>query len=384
MKVFFVPLCILLKHINNTSMEISFNRKSFIAAFGIGSMMAGKSKLAPALNNAKIVVKQKECVVSSYDGETAIRKRFDIIHSDEDVKFCVNPKDLMNILRSIKDDVVTFDISGLILRIRHQKGELSIPIESADDFPQPQVEKGGSEFILDSEVLFAMINEGKLFRGNDEIRPVLSGIQLYIGKGVFGVYASDQRFLYNYEEIHECNDDIVSVILPPGSIEPILNIVNSTETVRVVIQERNAQVISEDSAIVLRILEGRYPNAKSIIPTISNVEAVVDKEELYESVKRASLTSSSVSNIIKMSVEGMSMNIMSEDIDLSKKGVENIMCKSNGNITIGVNYNNVMNAISVLGEEIHINFIDPSRAMVWKDSEHERKLVLIMPMVLQE
>ena len=114
------------------------------------------------------------------------------------------------------------------------------------------------------------------------------------------------------------------------------------------------------------------------------MEAVVDKEELSESVKRASLTSSSVSNIIKMSVEGMSMNIMSEDIDLSKKGVENIMCKSNGNITIGVNYNNVMNAISVLGEEIHINFIDPSRAMVWKDSEHERKLVLIMPMVLQE
>ena len=151
-----------------------------------------------------------------------------------------------------------------------------------------------------------------------------------------------------------------------------------------VIQSRNVQVISDDSAVVLRTIDGKYPNARAIIPTIFNVEAVVDKEELSESVKRASLTSSSVSNIIKMSVEGMSMNIMSEDIDLSKKGVENIMCKSNGNITIGVNYNNVMNAISVLGEEVHINFIDPSRAMVWKDSEHERKLVLIMPMVLQE
>ena len=365
-------------------MEISFNRKSFIAAFGIGSMMAGKSKLAPALNNAKIVVKQNECMVSSYDGETAIRKRFDIIHSDEDVKFCVNPKDLMNILRSIKDETVTLELSESSLMIRHQKGELSIPIESADDFPQPQLEEGGKEFVLGSESLFTMLNEAKLFRAADALRPVMMGIQLYIGKGTFGVFASDMRFLYNYEEKHECTDDLSSVIFPPGSIDPILNIVNSTEHVRVVIQSRNVQVISDDSAVVSRIIDGKYPNARAIIPTISNVEAVVDKEELSESVKRASLTSSSVSNIIKMSVEGMSMNIMSEDIDLSKKGVENIMCKSNGNITIGVNYNNVMNAISVLGEEIHINFIDPSRAMVWKDSNHERKLVLIMPIVLQE
>ena len=229
-----------------------------------------------------------------------------------------------------------------------------------------------------------MLNEAKLFRAADALRPVMMGIQLYIGKGTFGVFASDMRFLYNYEEKHECTDDLSSVIFPPGSIDPILNIVNSTEHVRVVIQSRNVQVISDDSAVVSRIIDGKYPNARAIIPTISNVEAVVDKEELSESVKRASLTSSSVSNIIKMSVEGMNMNITSEDIDLSKKGVENIMCKSNGNITIGVNYNNVMNAISVLGEEIHINFIDPSRAMVWKDSNHERKLVLIMPMVLQE
>lgn len=384
MQVLFVPLCILLKHINNTSMEISFNRKSFITAFGIGSMMAGKSKLAPALNNAKIVVKQKECVVSSYDGETAIRKRFAIIHSDGDGKFCVNPKDLINILRSIKDDTLTLELSESRLLIKHQKGEMTIPVEGADDFPQPQLEEGGKEFVLGSESLFTMLNEAKLFRAADDLRPVMMGIQLYIGKGTFGVFASDMRFLYNYEEKHECTDDLSSVIFPPGSIEPILNIVNSTENVRVVIQSRNVQVISDDSAVVSRIIDGKYPDARAIIPTISNVEAVVDKEELSESVKRASLTSSSVSNIIKMSVEGMSMNIMSEDIDLSKKGVENIMCKSNGNITIGVNYNNVMNAISVLGKEIHINFIDPSRAMVWKDSNHERKLVLIMPMVLQE
>lgn len=366
-------------------MEISFNRKSFITAFGIGSMMAGKSKLMPAMNNAKIVVKQKECVVSSYDGETAIRKRFAIIHSDGDGKFCVNPKDLMNILRSIKDETVTLELSESSLMIRHQKGEMTIPVEGVDDFPQPKIEEGGKEFILGSEPLFTMLNEGKLFRSNnDTIRPVLMGIQLYIGNGTFGVYATDTHYLYNYEVEHECNDDVVTTILPPGAIDPILNIINSTETVRVIIQERSIQVISDDSAVVLRTIEGRYPNAKSVIPTISNVEAVVDKEELSESVKRASLTSSPVSNIIKMSVEGMGMNIMSEDIDFSKKGIENIMCQSNGNITIGVNYNNVMNALSVLGKEIHINFVDPSRAMVWKDSEHERKLVLIMPMMLQE
>ena len=101
-------------------------------------------------------------------------------------------------------------------------------------------------------------------------------------------------------------------------------------------------------------------------------------------VKRASLTSSMSSNIIKLSVEGMNMNIVSEDIDSSKNSSENVMCNSNGNITIGVNYNNVMNAMSVLGKEIHVCFVDPSRAMIWKDSEHVRKIVLIMPMMLQE
>lgn len=381
MQVLFVPLCV---PVNNRNMDISINRKSFISAFGIGSTMAGKSKLMPALDKAKVVIKQNECVVSSYDGETAVRKRFDIIKSDEDGKFCVNPKDLLNILRSIKDEVLTMEVSETILTIRHNRGKVSIPVESADDYPQPKIENGGKEFVLDSEALFTMFNEAKMFRANDTIHPVLMGIQLYIGEGVFGVFATDSHSLYNDEHEHECKDAAVSAVFPPGSVEPILNIVNSTESIRVVIQERNVQVISDDAAVVLRVIEGKYPNARSVIPTNTRIEAIMDKEELSESVKRASLTSSMSSNIIKLSVEGMNMNIVSEDIDSSKNSSENVMCNSNGNITIGVNYNNVMNAMSVLGKEIHVCFVDPSRAMIWKDSEHVRKIVLIMPMMLQE
>lgn len=364
-------------------MDITINRKNFIDAFSVGASMAGKSKVMPILDTAKVIVKGTTCTVTSYDGEVAVTKRFSLDKSEGDINFCINPKDLLNILKAVKDIALSISICDNAITIRHNKGEAVIPVSDPEDFPKPNVEQGGSEYTIPSESLHNMLNEARNFRSTDTLRPIMMGVQLYINNGCFGVFASDSRILYNNEEDYEYSGNKISVVVPPNAIDAILNILDRTETARMIIQERNAQFRVDDAAVVTRVIEGRYPDAKSVIPNSSKIEVSVSKSEIWESVKRISLTCGP-NALVKLSVDGMNMGISSEDIDFSRKSNDNIMCQSNGNITIGFNYANIMEAISHLGQNIRILLNDPTRASLWKDTDNEKKIILVMPMMLQE
>lgn len=83
-------------------MQIEINRKEFISALNVGGSMAGRVKTIPILEDVKITIKGTSAVISSFDNETAITKRTYIVSSTEDAMFCINPRNLVNILKTIK------------------------------------------------------------------------------------------------------------------------------------------------------------------------------------------------------------------------------------------------------------------------------------------
>ena len=121
-------------------MQIEVNRKDFISALNVGGSMAGRVKTIPILEDVKITIKGTSAVISSFDNETAITKRTCIVSSTEDAMFCINPRNLVNILKTIKDENVSLYVVENVCTIVHSKGEATLPVEPAIDFPPPAKE----------------------------------------------------------------------------------------------------------------------------------------------------------------------------------------------------------------------------------------------------
>ena len=119
-------------------MKIEIKRKDFLNVLATGSLFSGRSKSMAVLDNVKIRIKGSSIDVSSFDLENAIMKRGEVISSEQDITFLVHAKDLLDILRSLKDENIVFEIvENKEIVVKHKKGSISPTATHLEVHPIP-------------------------------------------------------------------------------------------------------------------------------------------------------------------------------------------------------------------------------------------------------
>lgn len=362
---------------------IIIERKQFLDGILIGGSMAGKAKTMPILEFVKCTLKGNSFVLSSYDTETAVTKRISVVeNNEEDCSFCVSPKDLINILKNINDETVRLEISNMEMTIFHKKGKLVIPTHGAEEFPSPVLDSSALGCDVSSEKIYNWIKDASLFVAHDEIRAVLNGMFLYMVDGEIGVAATDGRKLYHDSDKCAYDGDEIKCIITQKAFSAILQMINESETTNILIGETNIVFKTDDAKVCTRIVEGKYPNYKAIIPKSANSQAEVDKREVIDSVKRAIIASDSNVCLVKLHLSTMMMDIKANDDTFGKKAQESCTCSFSGDeFTIGVQGQYLIDCLGVTSSnDITLNFIDATKPIVVKDEAEPNKVVVVMPM----
>lgn len=365
-------------------MKITIERKSFVDALTIGSQMSGKARGLSILENCKITIKNNTATISSYDSEVAITKRTNIVGHDEECVFCIEPKALLAILRSLKDENVDLMLDNNICEIVHAKGKQSIPYEGAEDYPSPFLEKDMNTFGFKSEMMFNWLKEAKQFVGNNTLYPSMMGVYVYCGNKECGVAATNTEVLYYNHEEHEFDGEEVGASLCLKAIDALLPMLNMTDSVDVMIGARNIVFKTHDAMLIAAKTEHPYPNFRRIIPQGNEIELKVNRQDMLDAVKRAMLTASEQTSLLKLSINSMCMKIVSENLMCAKKTYEECPCECiGGDIEIGLKGNYVLSMLnSIESEEVLITLKEPRRPILWNDSLNSAKILLQMPMQL--
>lgn len=372
--------------------RIELLRKEFLSCLSVGGMFSGRNKVIPILDNVKCkITVDGKCIVSSYDGQNSITKSSMSVSNgsttlSSDLLFCVDFGNIVKCLRSINDDVVSLVIEDNVLSLHHRKGSIEMPISSVDDFPTIEYGDATYSFDMDSALLRSWCGISRNFVGSDQLRPIMESMYLYVGNGELGVCATDSRRLYTDSISFDTSgvDDELGVCVPSNVLSAVQSICDGSTSIRVNFYERNVSFVSGDARVVSLLMEGRYPKFKTIIPTNSAISVSCDRDDLLDSVSRLSLQANNTTKLIRLKVEGMSMNLLAEDVDYSRKGSETVVCSHSGSdITIGCNGDylcNCLNAVS--GNDVLIHLLEPSRPVIIKEKENERKILLFMPCML--
>lgn len=365
-------------------MKITIERKSFLEALTIGSQMAAKAKGLSVLENCKITIKGNTATISSYDSEVAITKRVNIVSHDEDCVFCIEPKALLAILRSLRDEQVELVLDNHICEIVHKKGKQSIPYEDADDFPTPVFDKDMKTFGFKSELLFNWLKEAKMFVGTNALYPSMMGVYVYCGNKECGVASTNTEVLYYNHEEHAYEGDECGASVQIKAIDALLPMLNLTNFVDVMVGNRNIAFKTQDSMLVAARTEHPYPNFRRIIPQGNEIELKVNRQDMLDAVKRAMLTVSEQTSLLKLSINSLCIKIVSEDLMFAKKTYEECPCECiGGDIEIGLKGNYVLSMLnSIESDEVLITLKEPRRPILWHDSLNSAKILLQMPMQL--
>ena len=330
--------------------------------------------------------------ITASDSETTLSTFIEANEYDTDGRFAVNSKTILEALKEIPEQPLTFEVSeSMEIVVKYQNGKYSLMGQNADEYPQSANLGSNAVHVgLGVDVLMNGINRSLFATADDELRPVMNGIYFDITTEDITFVASDGHKLVRNKSYKARGNEKAAFILPKKPATLLKNLLpKETGDVQIDFDDRNAMFTLENYSMTCRLIEGRYPNYNSVIPQNNPHRATIDRAAFVSGLKRVSVFSSAASSLIKLGLDMNTIQISGQDIDFSTSAEETLMCQYEGNqMSIGFKSTfliDILNNIS--SQEVVMDLADPSRAGVIvpvEQNEEEDLLMLLMPMMLND
>lgn len=331
--------------------------------------------------------------MTASDNDTTLSTSIEVNESDSDGRFAVSSKTLLEALKEIPEQPLSFHIepSNMEITVEYLNGKYSLMGQNADEYPQAQaLGSNAVQVTMGAEILMNGVNRSLFATADDELRPVMNGIYFDITTEDITMVASDGHKLVRCKTLAAKGNERAAFILPKKPATLLKNLLPKEQgTVTIEFDERNAVFMLESYRMVCRLIEGRYPNYNSVIPQNNPHKVTVDRQQLVGALRRVSIFSSQASSLIKLRMQENQIVISAQDIDFSTSAEETQVCQYAGAaMSIGFKSTfliDILNNISA--DEVVIELADPSRAGVIipvEQEENEDLLMLLMPMMLND
>ena len=358
----------------------------------IGRVINSKNTL-PILDCFLFEVNDGTLSLTASDNETTMATSLEVIESDGNCRFAINAKTILDALKEIPEQPLTFAFNPdtLEILVQYMNGRYSVVAQNADEYPIP-VTLGDSAVHVEMEASTMLngINLALFATADDELRPVMNGIYFDITTDDLTMVASDGHKLVRNKNFATKGNEKAAFILPKKPATLLKNLLGKEQgAVSIDFDDRNATFTLPNYRMVCRLIEGRYPNYNSVIPQNNPHKVTIDRAILLSALKRVSVFSSQASSLIKLRLQDNQLVLSGQDIDFSTSAEETINCSYSGSpMSIGFKATFLIDILNnITGQDVIIELADPSRAGVLVPAEQEENedlLMLLMPMMLND
>jgi DNA polymerase-3 subunit beta len=350
------------------------------------------SSTLPILEDFLFELKDDTLTVTASDLETTISVMIKPEKADDPGSVTIPARQLLETLKTFPEIPVTINSNAETLDIEIFAGEGKYKMigQNADEFPQVPVLEEPQSVTVNGAMLVNAFNNTLFATGNDELRPVMSGVFCEINEEDLTFVATDAHKLVRYRRTEVKSDTADAVILPKKTLNLARHIIpdDADEEVVMEFNKANAVFRFDDIVIVCRLIEGKYPNYQAVIPSENPYVLTINRQNLLNALRRVSIFGSKSTHQVRFKISGKELVLSAEDIDYSSEARERLTCSYEGeNIEIGFNSKFMQEMLSTLDcENITIEMSAPNRAGIIRpdenEDEHEDILMLIMPVML--
>ena len=342
----------------------------------------------PILDNFLFEVSENQLKISASDLETTMSAVV-TIESDTSGSIAISARLLLDTLKTFPDQPLTFKTEGdSIIEISSDQGKYDMAYFGGDEFPKSVSLPSPSKTIIPSNILATAISKTIFAAGNDDLRPVMSGVFFQFSSQNLTFVATDAHKLVKYTRTDVTADKTAEFIMPKKQLNLLKGVLSGEEDVTIEYNDANAKFTFENFVLICRLIDGKYPNYEAVIPKENPNKLTVDRASFQNSVRRVSIFSSKTTHQIRLKMAGTELNISAEDIDFSNKADERLNCDYQGDdMQIGFNSRFLSEMLSNLSSnEVLIEMSLPNRAGILTPidgtDEGEQITMLVMPVML--
>jgi DNA polymerase-3 subunit beta len=347
------------------------------------------SNTLPILDNFLFELDQNNLKISASDLETTMSTTIEV-ESDSEGAIAISARLLLDTLKTFPNQPLTFKTEdNNTVEISSSHGKYDMAYFDGNEFPKAVTIDSPSSTIISGNILATAISKTIFAAGNDDLRPVMSGVFFQFATDSLTFVATDAHKLVKYSRTDVVANDAAEFIMPKKPLNLLKGILGGTDSdVTIEYNDANAKFTFDNVVLVCRLIDGKYPNYEAVIPKENPNKLTVDRGTFLNSVKRVSIFSSKTTHQIRLKMAGTELNISAEDIDYSNKAEERLVCEYQGDdMQIGFNSRFLTEMLSNLNSnEVLIEMSLPNRAGILTPidgvEDGEFITMLVMPVML--
>ena len=341
----------------------------------------------PILNGIKFELTDKGLELTASDSELTIKTFIDkkeIKNIEKEGTVIIQSKYIIEIIRKMPSDIINFElIDNVRIRIYTDNNEYNLNCLDYKEYPNIKLEENKDPIILEGNLLKNIINQTVFATSNQELRPLLTGLNIKITGDVLECIATDSyRLSKKTIKINNPVKNDINIVIPGRNIIELEKILNNEEDVEIHIF--NNKILFKYKNIIFQsnLLSGTYPNTSNLIPTEFEIETIVNLNDYFDAIDRASLlTQGKDKNIVIMKIENNEMTINSYASEIGKTE-EKLIVKSTDKASINISFSSkyMMEALKVFkSEDVEILLNNDVKPIIIKSKEDESLIELILP-----
>jgi DNA polymerase-3 subunit beta len=361
-------------------MKLQVTQENLNKALGTVARVASARGTLPVLANVLIKTVNNRLSIAATNLDIAITHYIGAKVADEGA-ITVPARLMQDFVNSLPGGVIDLDLDDYKLNIATEQYQSVINGVSAEEFPVMPAITQGKQWTVPASVLKKSLQQVIIAASSDEARPVLTGVYLHTQDGKLYMAATDSYRLAEKELL--VTKEEINLLVPVSAMQDLLRIVSDSEdTVQVTSDDQQVLLQVGDVELVARLIEGKYPDYRKLIPASFATTAVLKRADLLNAAKVSSLFARESAGSITLNVDEATqeLSIRSVASQLGENTAKS-SAKVTGGGAITINSRYLLDALHALsGDEVTFSFNGKLEPSVLKDQNAADYVHLIMPL----
>ncbi len=371
-------------------MEFFIDRDPFLKVLARVQTVVERRNTMLILGNVFLEVADDYLTLTATDLEVSLRT-LTPVEVVEPGNLSVGARVLFDVVKELPAKAIRLRREGDRLLLTCDRARFDLAGLPGDQFPKVPQPEGEFRVSLARDLLAEMLEKTHFAMSYDETRYVLNGVFMQLTAaevegqpGRIRLVATDTHRMAMMEKGLEVPiPETREVIIPRKTVYEIRKLLEEDDQMaELILGPAHLQFIKPDLSLISKVVQGRFPDWRRVVPTVNTVRLTTAREALLQVVKRMSTLSHEKSLGVRLQIVGNQMQIFSVNPE-QEEAKEEMVVSFDGDIPITVGFNaRYLREIlmAMVGESVQFAFKDDESPVLVFDPDRSDALFVLMPM----
>ena len=351
----------------------------------VGGVVERRQTL-PILANILFNIKSTELVLTATDLEVEMTTSLPI-QADGEFDLTLPARKLIDICRALPDNAdITISVEGERVRILSGPSRFSLGTLPAKDYPAIEPTATTQQFSVNEAKLKKLIEKTQFAMAQQDVRYYLNGMLLEITNGSIRAVATDGHRLATSDVDCDVDPSLdLQVIVPRKAVLELVKLLgeNGERDVQIDVSTNHIRIKIDNTFFTSKLVDGKFPDYRKVIPTDSNKAVVADRETLRSALQRTSILSNEKYRGIRFQFGKGTLELLAHNPEQEEAKEELEIDYDDEPLTIGFNVGYLIEVFNVISmENVSMHLSDSNSSCLIDGDKETNSRYVIMPMRL--